>query len=108
MQRALLASFIALTASACSHTLTPEELVHIVDSPADVRVCLHVADLSPLVATVPGFVSVKEAMVAQTVALGGTHLYLKRITPDWLWVQGIVYDCTPGASRREVVIRARG
>ncbi|NIX77784.1 hypothetical protein [Microvirga terricola] len=113
MPRPILACFIALAASACaldSHHLTPEELVHIVDSPADVRVCLRLATLTPPAATVSGFRYIKDAMVQQTLALEGTHLYLRRITPDWLWVEGIVYDCRPGARRlrEEVVIRANG
>ncbi|MFC5081189.1 hypothetical protein [Microvirga arabica] len=37
MQRALLASLIALAASACAYRPEPTELVKIVDSPVDVR-----------------------------------------------------------------------
>lgn len=115
MRRAIFGCFIALSASACagdSHHLTPEELVHIVDSPADVRVCYRVATLVPPVATVSGFRYIKEVMVQWTLALEGTHLYLKKIPPDWLWVEGIVYDCRPGAAaarrREQVVVRANG
>ncbi|RDI61093.1 hypothetical protein [Microvirga subterranea] len=108
MQRALLVSLVALAASACSYTPKPRELIHIVDSPADVRVCTRLGEVSPTVPTVPGFGSATDAMLDSTLALGGTHLYLQRNSPDWSLVRGIAYRCGPGVVRQETVIRAKG
>jgi hypothetical protein len=125
MQRALLASLVALAASACAYRPEPTELVHIVDSPADVRVCTRLGEVSPVVPTTPGthtplyvgfgrtlgsstFGYATEAMLQATVALGGTHLYLQRHSPDWSLVQGIAYRCGSGVVRQEVVVRAKG
>lgn len=107
MKRALLISLIAFTASACGYRPTPTELVHIVDSPADVRVCARLGEVSPVVSTTPGFGSATQAMLEETVALGGTHLYLQQKSADWSFVRGIAYRCGP-AAREEVVIRTKG
>jgi hypothetical protein len=108
MQRALLVSLVALAASACSYTPKPRELVRIVDSPADVRYCTRLAEVSPVVPTVPGFKSATDGMLDQTIALGGTHLFLQQTSPDWSLVRGIAYRCGPGRAREDVVIRAKG
>ncbi|MBZ6078743.1 hypothetical protein [Microvirga puerhi] len=109
MHRALLASLVALTASACSYTPTPTETIHIVDSPADIRFCTRLAEVSPSVPTTPGFGSATQAMLEATVALGGTHLYLEKRSNDWLLVRGFAYRCPSGPAVRErVVIRAKG
>ena len=107
MKRALLVSLIACTAAACGYRPTPTELVHIVDSPADVRTCTRLGEVSPVVATTPGFGSATQAMLEETVALGGTHLYLQQKSADWSFVRGIAYRCGP-AAREEVVIRTKG
>jgi hypothetical protein len=107
MQRALLVSLVALAASACSYTPNLRELIHIVDSPADVRVCTRLGEVSPTVPTVPGFGSATDAMLDATLGLGGTHLYLQKTSADWSLVRGIAYRCGPGV-RRETVIRAKG
>jgi hypothetical protein len=107
MQRALLVTLVALAASACSYTPNPRELIHIVDSPADVRVCTRLGEVSPTVPTVPGFGSATDAMLDATLGLGGTHLYLQKTSADWSLVRGIAYRCGPGV-RRETVIRAKG
>lgn len=108
MQRVLLASLVALAASACSYTPEPRELIHIVDSPADVRVCTRLGEVSPAVPTTPGFGSATDAMLDQTLALGGTHLYLQKTSADWSLVRGIAYRCGSGVVRQEAVIRAKG
>jgi hypothetical protein len=108
MQRALLASLIALTASACAYRPSPEELIQIVDSPADVRYCTRLGEVSPVVPTTPGFESAIESMQAATVSLGGTHLYVEKRSVDWSLVRGIAYRCPSGAARERVVIRAKG
>jgi len=108
MHRALLASLVALAASACAYTPTPTEAIHIVDSPADVRFCTRLAEVSPTVPTTPGFGSATQSMLEATVALGGTHLYLQQRSADWLLVRGIAYRCGPGPARETVVIRAKG
>ena len=86
----------------------PRELIHIVDSPADVRVCTRLGEVSPVVPTVPGFGSATDAMLDATLALGGTHLYLQRNSADWSLVRGIAYRCGPGVVRQETIIRAKG
>jgi len=108
MQRVLLVSFLALAASACAYRPEPTDLIHIVDSPADVRACTRLGEVSPTVPTVPGFGPATEGMLQATVALGGTHLFLQKRSPDWTFVRGIAYRCGPGAVRRDVVIRAKG
>jgi len=125
MQRVLLASLVALTASACAYRPEPTELVHIVDSPADVRTCTRLGEVSPVVPTTPGartsfyigfgttlgtteFGAATQSMLEATVALGGTHLFLQKRSADWSLVRGIAYRCGPGVIRRETVITAKG
>jgi hypothetical protein len=123
MHRALLVSLMALSASACTPSQTaqfsrdvfptfsyrpiPVERIQIVDSPADVRVCRNLGAVSPTVSTTPGFNQATESMLEATVALGGTHLYLEKRSPDWSLTGGIAYDCN-AAQRQETVIRAKG
>jgi hypothetical protein len=125
MQRALLASLVALAASACAYRPEPTELVKIVDSPADVRVCTRLGEVSPVTSTTPGthtqvnvgfgvtlgrstFGRATDDMLQATVALGGTHLYLQQVSQDWSLVRGIAYRCGRGTVRQETVIRAKG
>jgi hypothetical protein len=108
MQRVLLASLIALTATACAYRPSPEEQIHTVDSPADIRYCTRLAEVSPIVPTSPGFGSAVAGMQEQTLALGGTHLYLEKRAEDWSLTRGIAYRCGPGPAREVTVIRAKG
>jgi hypothetical protein len=125
MQRALLASLVALAASACAYRPDPTELVKIVDSPTDVRACTRLGEVSPVTPTTPGthtqvnigfgvtlgrstFGRATDEMLAATVALGGTHLYLQKVSDDWSLVRPIAYRCGPGVVRQETVIRAKG
>ena len=125
MQRALLASLVALAASACTYRPEPTELVKIVDSPADVRVCTRLGEVSPVTPTTPGthtqvnvgfgvtlgrstFGRATDDMLQATVALGGTHLYLQKVSEDWSLVRGIAYRCGSGVVRQQTVIRAKG
>ncbi len=108
MTRVLIASLIALTASACAYRPSPTDVVQIMDSPADVRVCTRLGVVSPTITTTPGFGPATQSMLEATVALGGTHLYLDKQSNDWLLVRGIAYRCGPGAVRERVVIRAKG
>lgn len=108
MQRVLLASLAALAVSACAYRPEPTELVHIVDSPADVRGCTRLGAVSPVVPTIPGFGSATESMLEATVVMGGTHLYLQRNSRDWSLVRGIAYRCGSRVIRQDVVIRAKG
>lgn len=125
MQRVLLASLVALAASACAYRPEPTELVHIVDSPADVRACTRLGEVSPVVSTdaqaktslyvgfgatlgTPAFGSATEEMLGTTVALGGTHLYLQRTSADWSLVRGVAYRCGRAVIRQQTVIRAKG
>ena len=108
MNRALLAIFVVLTASACAYRPVPTELVRIVDTPADVRTCRRLAEVSPPVTTTPGFTWNLEAMLQATVALGGTDLLLDKRSHDWLVVRGVAYDCNRVRSPQRVVVRAAG
>ncbi len=124
MQRVLLASLVALAASACAYRPEPTDLVHIVDSPADVRVCTRLGEVSPVTSTVgtntplyvgfgatlgtTAFGSATEEMLQRTLALGGTHLYLQKTSADWSLVRGIAYRCGPGGARQQTVITAKG
>lgn len=109
MQRVSLASLLLLGVSACAYRPEPQSLIHIVDSPADVRVCQRLGEVSPVVTTTPGFDTGLDSMLEATVALGGTHLYLQKQSEDWLLVRGIAYRCGPGVTAgRAVVVRAKG
>jgi hypothetical protein len=124
MQRALLASLVALAASACAYRPDPTELVKIVDSPTDVRACTRLGEVGPVTPTAGTHATVNIAfgvtlgrstfgratddMLAATVALGGTHLYLQKVSDDWSLVRPIAYRCGPGVVRQETVIRAKG
>jgi hypothetical protein len=108
MQRILLASLLLASVSACAYHPDPTDLVHIVDSPADVRVCQRLGEVSPVVSTTPGFGSATDSMKEAVVALGGTHLYLQQTTQDWSLVRGIAYRCGPGVVRQQTVVRAKG
>ena len=125
MQRALLASLVALAASACAYRPEPTELVKIVDSPVDVRACTRLGEVSPVTPTTPGthtqvnvgfgvtlgrstFGRATDDMLQGTVALGGTHLYLQQVSQDWSLVRGIAYRCGSGVIRREAVVQAKG
>jgi hypothetical protein len=124
MYRALVVSLIAVAASACTPSRTaqfsrdvfpnvsyrpiPAERIHIVDSPADVRVCRRLGEVSPVVSTTPGFDAATESMLESTVAIGGTHLYLEKRSTDWSLTRGVAFDCTANPRRIETVIRAKG
>lgn len=125
MYRALFVSLLAVSASACTPSRTAQlsrdlfptfsyrpiavETIQIVDSPADVRACRRLAEVSPDVSTTPGFEAATESMLESTVALGGTHLFLQKRSVDWSLTRGIAYDCNPAVRGRvETVIRAKG
>ncbi|MBM6596437.1 hypothetical protein [Microvirga pudoricolor] len=108
MQRALFATLIALSASACAYSPSPDEQIHTVDSPADIRYCTRLAEVSPILATGPGFASPLAGMQEQTLAMGGTHLYLEKRSEDWALTRGIAYRCGSGTVREVTVIRAKG
>ena len=107
MHRVPLATLLVLTVSACAYRPTPTEVVRIVDSPADVRTCQRLGEVSGTVPTTPGFGPATEVMLQQTVALGGTDLFLQKRSPDWLLVRGIAYRCGREI-REQVVVRAAG
>src|SRR3712207_1761057 len=108
MNRALIATFLSLAASACAFRPAPTELVRIADTPADVRTCRRLGEVSPPVTTTPGFAWNLEAMLQATVALGGTDLLLDRRSHDWLVVRGLAFDCRPVRIRERAVVRASG
>jgi hypothetical protein len=111
MMRKVLLVTMAMSLGACTYYRpTPEERIHIVDSPADVRACRRLGVVSEIVPTTPGFVHHIDAMLTATVALGGTDLFLRRVSSDWSYVQGIAYLCPFNRPTRLVapIVRAMG
>ena len=113
MRKFLLVTALGASLAACStyHQPTAEERIHIVDSPADIRACLRLGEVSGgVLPTGPGFVASIEGMLKATVALGGTDLFLQRVSPDWGYVWGIAYRCPFERPQRIIssVVRARG
>ncbi|HEX2555387.1 MAG TPA: hypothetical protein VHL98_16935 [Microvirga sp.] len=111
MRSALLAVPLALLASACAYRPEPTDQIRIVDSPADVRVCTRLGEVSPTVPTGPTFEDALESMLQNTVALGGTDLYVSQRSRDWALVRGIAYRCGAGVAVRGrivTVVRAKG
>ena len=107
----LIAAVASLSACSTYHNPSPEERIHIVDSPADIRACRRLGEVSGgVLPTVPGFVHHINAMLTATVALGGTDLFLRRVSDDWAYVQGIAYLCPFERRERLVspIVRAAG
>ena len=109
--------FIALLGagvSACAYHPTPEDRVHIVDSPVDTYKCRHLGDVGGPFATAPDFDVPLEKMVERTAALGGNTLYLERRSRDWSYVRGSAHFCRYvgeppfGRSLVRTVVRAKG
>lgn len=112
MRKVFLIAAAAMSLTACSYYRPSlEERIHIVDSPADIRACRRLGEVSEgILPTIPGFVHHINSMLTATVALGGTDLYLRRISSDWSYVQGIAYLC-PFERRERVIstiVRAAG
>lgn len=113
MRKVLLIAAAATSLTACTYYRPSlEEQIHIVDSPADIRACRRLGEVSGgVLPTSPGFVHHINAMLAATVALGGTDLYLQRVSSgDWAYVRGIAYRCPFGRPERIVspIVRAAG
>ena len=111
MRNLLLLPVAALSLVGCTYYRpSPEDRVHIVDSPADIRACRPLGAVSEIVPTSPGFVHHIDAMLAATVALGGSDLFLRQASADWSYVQGVAYLCPFERSQRIIarVVRARG
>jgi hypothetical protein len=112
MRKVLLTAATAVSLSACStyYRPTPEMRIHIVDSPIDIRSCRRLGAVSGTVATSPGFETQVDAMLTATVGLGGTDLFLRRVSSDWAYVQGVAYRCPFERPQRVIsaVVRARG
>ncbi len=113
MRKLLLIAAAATSLTACTYYRpTLEDQIHIVDSPADIRACRRLGEVSGgVLPTSPGFVHSINAMLTATVALGGTDLFLRRVSSrDWAYVQGIAYAC-PFQRRERIVselVRAKG
>lgn len=115
MSKSLIAALACtLLLGACAYSPTREDEIKIVDSPADVVTCRRLGAVSGVVATGPDFEPKVEAMVAQTVALGGTDLFLARLSRDWAAVRGVAYRCPNRRSllapvvRSQTIVRAKG
>jgi hypothetical protein len=111
MKRVLLAVVALAGLAGCSYRPTATEVLRIVDSPADVRACTRLSDVSDPILTGPGFGAALEAMLEYAVALGATDLYLEKRSRDWSLVRGIAYRCGPGVrvrAVRTVTVRSKG
>ena len=111
MRSVILAATLALLASACAYRPEPTDQIRIVDSPADVRVCTRLGEVSPTVPTGPTFEEALESMLQNTVARGGTDLYVSQRSRDWALVPGIAFRCGAGVAVRGrivTVVRAKG
>ncbi len=107
----LMAAAAGLSACSTYYNPPPQERIHIVDSPADIRACRRLGVVSGgVLPTTPDFEGSINAMLTATVALGGTDLYLQRVAPDWSYVRGIAYRCPFDRPMRLVspLVRARG
>jgi hypothetical protein len=108
----LMAAALGLSACSTYYNPTPEQRIHILDSPADVRACHRLGEVSEgVVATSPGFEASIDAMLTATVQLGGTDLLLQRVSRDWAYVRGIAYRCPfdrPTRIISPIVVRAAG
>ena len=111
MRKVFLMAAACLGLSACAYEPTATERIHIVDSPVDIRACARLGEVGGPVATSPGFKPHLDAMLAGTVALGGTDLYLQRLSGrDWSYLRGIAYHC-PFQRRERIIstiVRAAG
>ena len=113
MRKVFLIAAVATSLTGCTYYRPSlEERIHIVDSPADIRACRRLGEVSGgVLPTSPGFVHHINAMLTATVALGGTDLFLRRVSSDdWSYVQGIAYLC-PFERRERVIsnlVRAAG
>ena len=108
---AILVPLLVLFGTACAYRPEPTDQIRIVDSPADVRACTRLGEVSPTVPTGPTFDEALDSMLRNTVALGGTDLYVSRRSPDWALVRGIAYRCGAGVAvrgRTVTVGRAKG
>ena len=113
MRKVFVTAAACLSLSACAgyYRPTPEERIHIVDSPADIRACRRLGEVSGgVLPTSPGFVHHVDAMLTATVALGGTDLFLQRASSDWAYVRGIAYRCPFERPTRIIstIVRAKG
>ncbi len=107
----LIAAAAGLGACSTYYRPSPEERIHIVDSPADIRACRRLGEVGAgVLPTSPGFVHHIDAMLTATVALGGTDLYLQRVSSDWAYVRGIAYRCPFERPTRIIssIVRAKG
>ena len=104
MRKVLLIAAAATSLTACTYYRPSlEDQIHIVDSPADIRACQRLGNVTGgVVPTSPGFAASIDAMLTATVRLGGTDLFLQRVSPDWAVVRGIAYYCPFERSQRVV------
>ena len=112
MRKVLLIAAAATSLTGCTYYRPSlQDQIHIVNSTADIRACRRLGEVSGgVLPTSPGFVHSINAMLTATVALGGTDLYLQRVSSDWAYVRGIAYHCPFGRPERVIseIVRARG
>jgi hypothetical protein len=107
----LIAAALGLAGCSTYHAPSPQERIHIVDSPADIRACRRLGEVSGgVLPTSPGFVHHIDAMLTATVALDGTDLFLQRVSGDWSYVRGVAYRCPFERPQRIIstIVRAAG
>jgi len=93
MKRLSVVIATCLVTAGCAYRPDAVDMVRIVDTPADLRICKRLEDVSGPVATTRSFGGFTRAMLAQTVAVGGTDLLLEPLNADWSVVRGVAYSC---------------
>ena len=94
MRNMVIAALACALLPACGvYSPTPEERVHVVDSPVDTYRCRHLGDVGGPYATAPEFDVPLEKMIERTAALGGNTLYVARRSKDWSYVRGSAHWC---------------
>lgn len=93
MKRLSVVLITCLVAAGCTYRPAAVDLVRIVDTPADLRICKRLGDVSGPISTSRSFGGFTTAMLEQTVALGGTDLLLEPLHADWSVVRGVAYRC---------------
>jgi hypothetical protein len=93
MKKVIAPGLLALTILAGCSSASHGPYIPIWDNPLDVRYCRRVERVSDVVSTQGGFGAVVTQMQADTLAVGGSDLLLRKSAHDWSLVVGEAYLC---------------